>query len=98
MDIVDGVVILTAAEADKACPRNFKWAVSQVSSYGSEVCFDSKKLRPFLACTKLLEAAGVEFQVLEPETEPEAVSDVAAVVDQPGAEPVTTVIPEAVLG
>jgi len=75
MDIIDGVVHLTAAEADRACPRNFKWAVSQVASYGVEVCAGSSKLRPFLRCTRLLEAAGVEFQV-EPETEPEAVSDV----------------------
>jgi len=74
MDIVDGMVILTADEADKACPRNFKWAVSQLASYGVDVCSESKKLRPFLRCTRLLEAAGVEFQVLEPETEPEAVA------------------------
>jgi len=76
MDIVNGVVILTADEADKACPRNFKWAVSQVASYGIEVCSESRKLRPFLACTELLEAAGVEFRV-EPEAavEPATVSE-----------------------
>jgi len=79
MDIVNGVVVLNADEADKACPRNLKWAVSQVSAFGVEICSESKKLRPFLLCTQLLEASGVEFQVL-PEAEPEE-SDVAAVVE-----------------
>jgi len=73
MDIVDGVIILSADEADKVCPRSLKWAVSQVSAFGAEICFESKKLRPFLFCTQLLEAAGVDFKVLEPEmVEPEA--------------------------
>jgi len=66
--IVDGVVILTAAEVDRACPTNLRWAVSQVSAFGVEICSESRKLRPFLLCTRLLEAAGLEFEVEEPET------------------------------
>jgi len=74
MDIVDGVIILSADEADRSCPLNLKWAVSQVAAFGPEICSESRKLRPFLQCTKLLAAAGLEFKVLEPEAvEPEAV-------------------------
>jgi len=68
MKIVDGVVILTAAEVDRSCPTNLKWAVSQVSAFGAEICSDSRKLRPFLLCTALLEAAGLQFEVEEVET------------------------------
>jgi len=74
MDIVNGVVVLTADEADKVCPRNPKWALSQLSAFGVEICSESKKLRPFLRCTRLLEAAGVEFRV-----EPEAAVEPAMV-------------------
>jgi len=69
MDIIDGVVILSADEADRSCPQNLKWGISQLSAYGVDVCSESKKLRPLLRCTRLLEAAGLEFKVLEPEAE-----------------------------
>jgi len=87
MDIIDGVVVLTADEVDKACPRNLKWGISQVASYGIEACAESRKLRPLLRCTRLLEAAGLEFRVvLEPEA---AVEPDVTVAVEPGAEPVT---------
>jgi len=72
MDIVDGVIILSADEADRFCPLSPKWALSQVSAFGLEICSESKKLRPFLQCTKLLEAAGLEFKVLPEAVAPEA--------------------------
>jgi len=73
MKIVDGVVILAAAEVDRSCPTNLKWAISQVSAFGAEICSESRKLRSFLLCTRLLEAAGLAFEVEEPEmAEPEA--------------------------
>jgi len=85
MNIVDGVIILSADEADRSCPRNLKWAVSQVSAFGADICSQSRKLRPFLLCTQLLEAAGLEFKVLEPETvEPEAVEPVTIEPGIPG--------------
>jgi len=84
MDIIDGIVILSADEADRACPLNLKWGISQLAAYGVEVCSESRKLRPLLRCTRLLEAAGLEFKILPEEPEAVELEAVESVTIEPG--------------
>jgi|GEM_PF-6293505 len=62
--------IIATEDEPRACPKNPKWATTMLKLFGPKLASESK-LKVFLTCPEVVEAAGYELKVLKTPEEAE---------------------------